>query len=164
MSVKSLLDIIKEMEEKYDIDTETGIVTRKRTGKIMGGKDKNGYITFRFNYVLYRVHRIILTKYLGREIKEYCDHINHNKSDNRISNLRELNHQENLQHQQLSPRNTSGYKGVNWYKHRKKWRAEITLNKKTLHLGYFDTKEDAYDAWKKKAQELNEKGFKYFIV
>jgi hypothetical protein len=41
---------------------------------------------------------------------------------------------------------------------------QIKLNNKSLFLGFFNTKEDAYDAWKKKAQELNEKGFKYFIV
>ena len=162
---KLLLDIIQEMEEKYIIDTESGLITRKRTGKIMGYKDKQGYITFGFNHVNYRVHRIILTKFLGREIKpDYkADHINHNKSDNRISNLRELNHQENTQHQQLSVKNTSGFKGVCWNKDNKKWQACIMLNKKTLFLGYFDTKELAYDAWKKKARELNEKGFKYHI-
>ena len=166
MSVKSLLDVIQEMEEKYDIDTEKGLITRKRTGKIMGSKNKNGYIQFTFNNIRYYVHRIILTKYLEREIKEgyHCDHINHNPSDNRISNLRELNHQENIQHQQLSPRNTSGFKGVSWNKPTNKWRADIMLNNKKLFLGYFDTKEDAYSAYKKKAQELNEKGFKYFIV
>ena len=161
-----LLDIIQEMEEKYDIDTETGIITRKRTGKIMGCKNTGGYIIFSFNHVNYYVHRIILTKYLEREIKpDYkADHINHNKSDNRISNLRELNHQENTQHQQLSSRNTSGYKGVSWNKPANKWIAHVMLNKKRIHLGLFDTKEDAYSAYKKKATELNKLGHKYFIV
>jgi len=163
---KLLLDIIQEMEKKYHIDTETGIITKRKTGKIMGYKNPRGYILFYFNNVKYYVHRIILTKYLGREIKEgyHCDHINHNKSDNRISNLRELSNQENTQHQQLSSRNTSGFKGVCWQKDRKKWRARITLNKKELHIGYFDTKEEAYSAYKNKAQELNEKGHKFFIV
>jgi len=161
-----LLDIIQEMEEKYIIDTEKGLITSRKTGKIIGYKNIEGYIVFKFNNVLYLVHRIILTKYLGREIKpDYkTDHINHNKSDNRIINLREITQQQNTQYQQLSSRNTSGFKGVCWRKDRKKWRARIMLNNKALFLGNFDTKEDAYDAWKKKAQELNEKGFKYFIV
>jgi len=160
-----LLDIIQEMEEKYIIDTETGIITRKRTGKIMGYKDKQGYIQFRFNNVLYRVHRIILTKYLEREIKpDYkTDHINHNPSDNRISNLREITQQQNVQYQQLSVKNTSGFKGVCWDKRDKKWRAEIMLNKKRIFLGNFDTAEEAYSAYKNKAQELNKQGHKYFI-
>ena len=167
MSELSLLNVIQKMEEKYIIDVENGLIKHKNinfTRKI-GCKRPNGYIGFRFNYIDYRVNRIILTKFLGREIKpDYkADHINHNKSDNRISNLRELSNQENTQHQQLSSRNTSGFKGVCWNKDNKKWRAEIRLNNKTLHLGYFDTAELAYEAWKKKAQELNEKGFKYFI-
>ena len=158
---KPLLDIIQETEEKYDIDTESGLITRKRTGKIMGCKNKNGYIQFGFNNVKYYVHRIILTKYLGREIKEYCDHINHNTSDNRIINLREITQQENIQYQQLSSRNKSGFKGVIWNKDNNKWRAQIHLNKKALFLGLFDTAELAYEAYKNKAQELNKKGFKY---
>ena len=162
MPEKPLLNTIKEMEENHNIDTEKGIITRKKDGKIIGHKNKKGYIEFGFNYARYQAHRIILTKYLGREIKEYCDHINHNRSDNRIINLRELSNQENTQHQQLRTNNTSGIKGVCWDKH--KWRAHLTLNQKRLFLGRFDTKEDAYDAWKKKAQELNKQGFKYFIV
>ena len=160
-----LLDIIQEMEEKYIIDTETGIITKRKNGKIMGYKNQCGYILFYFNNAKYYVHRIILTKYLGREIKEgyHCDHINHNPSDNRISNLREITQQQNVQYQQLSVKNTSGFKGVCWRKDRKQWRARIMLNKKRIFLGNFDTAEEAYSAYKNKAQELNKQGHKYFI-
>jgi len=166
MHEKPLLNTIKEMEENHNIDTEKGIITRKKDGKIIGHKNKKGYIEFGFNYARYQAHRVILTKYLGREIKQdfHCDHINHNPNDNRISNLRELNHQENNQHKQLSSKNTSGYKGVGWDKYSKKWKAQIKLNNKSMHLGNFDTPEEGYEAYKKKALELNKLGHKYFFI
>ena len=166
MPEKPLLNIIKEMEEKHNIDTENGLITRKKDGKIIGHKKRGGYVEFGFNYAHYQAHRVILTKHLGREIKEgyHCDHINHNPNDNRIFNLRELSHQENNQYRQLSSKNTSGYKGVGWDKYNKKWKAQIKLNYKSMHLGNFDTPEEAYEAYKKKALELNKLGFKYFFI
>jgi hypothetical protein len=167
MSVKPLLDAIKKMEVKYIIDTENGIIKHKNQNytRKVGYKNKKGYIVFNLNRVLYLVHRIILTKHLNREIREgyHCDHINHNPSDNRICNLRELNNQENTQHSQLSKNNTSGFKGVSWNKRDKRYEAKIMLNSKTIHLGNFKTSEQAYEAYKKKAQELNEKDAKYYI-
>ena len=50
--------------------------------------------------------------------------------------------------------NTSGFKGINWEKNIKKWRAEIRHNNKKLHIGYFKTKEEANNARVKKAKDL----------
>lgn len=76
------------------------------------------------------------------------DHINHNTLDNRKSNLRICTKYENSKNAQLSKNNTSGTTGVYWNKLKNKWQAGIKVNYKQIHLGYFDTKEEAVEARK----------------
>lgn len=76
------------------------------------------------------------------------DHINHNKLDNRKSNLRICTHQQNDINKSKTSKNTSGIVGVGWVKSRNKWRAYIGLNNKFINLGYFNTKEAAIQARK----------------
>ena len=82
------------------------------------------------------------------------DHIHGKKSrnDNRKSNLRVVNKSKNGMNSDFSKRNTSGVVGVYWKKETNKWFARITVNYKTIHLGYFDSFEDAVKA-RKKAEE-----------
>ena len=71
------------------------------------------------------------------------DHIDRNELNNRKSNLRPATVKENSRNGSLRNTNTSGIIGVGWYKERNKWYAQITVNYKNLHLGYFENKEDA---------------------
>jgi hypothetical protein len=75
------------------------------------------------------------------------DHINHKKDDNRIENLRPVTHQQNMW-------NTNA-KGCSWDKRRNKWESKIMLDGKTIHIGYFDTEEDAHNAYIKRKLELH---------
>lgn len=75
------------------------------------------------------------------------DHINGNRSDNRISNLRLAQHRENGQNQALRKTNTSGKHGVSWSKPHNKWAAYIMKDGRKRHLGLFDSLEDAGDAY-----------------
>ena len=68
------------------------------------------------------------------------DHINHNRLDNRKQNLRLCTQGENLRNKKV--------KGVAFDKRRNKWYARIMINRKNLHLGSFDTKEEAIEARK----------------
>jgi hypothetical protein len=70
-----------------------------------------------------------------------CDHINGNVLDNRKENLRSCTNQENTFNAKI--KNKSGYKGVCWHKRISKWNANIRINDKLIHLGYF---EDIYEA------------------
>lgn len=89
------------------------------------------------------LHRLIM----NAKDNEYVDHINFNKLDNRKCNLRICSKAENTQYQQISTRNTSGYKGVSWDKENNKWYAQIKTNGKHFNLGRFDNKHEAAKAY-----------------
>lgn len=83
------------------------------------------------------------------------DHCNMNKLDNQKANLRVCSHAENMRNRKAYANNTSGFKGVGFDKRDKKWRADIWLNGKHKHLGYFSTPEAAYSAYCQAATELH---------
>lgn len=74
------------------------------------------------------------------------DHVNGDTLDNRKCNLRIVTNQQNSMNCSKPLNNTSGYKGVYFDKSRKKWVANIKVNRKTIFLGRFDNIEDAYKA------------------
>lgn len=95
------------------------------------------------------LHRIVASRMVSRPLttKELVDHINGNTLDNRRSNLRLATVKENTRNQQINKKNTSGYKGVSWYRKDCKWIARIKVDGKTLYLGSFKNPEDAYAAY-----------------
>lgn len=82
------------------------------------------------------------------------DHEDHNGLNNTRDNLRIGDATLNLGNQRVGCDNTSGYKGVSWYKAYKMWRVKIQFRRKTIHVGYFRNIEDAAAAYKEKAEEL----------
>lgn len=92
------------------------------------------------------------------------DHINHNRLDNRKSNLRICNQNENIKNQKIRCNNTSGYSGVGKYKQKNRncYYAKISINGKAKHLGYYDTIEEAIRV-RKEAEQKYYKGFKFEI-
>jgi hypothetical protein len=107
----------------------------------------HGYLMGRFNGKNYYAHRLAFFLFYGRW-PDNIDHINHNRSDNRISNLREVSRQENQKNLRMPRDNKSGIVGVTWYKRRQKWTAYISIDCARKHLGYFDNKNDAIKARK----------------
>lgn len=77
---------------------------------------------------------------------KYYDHKDRNPLNNRRHNLRPANQQENNRNHSKSSINTSGVIGVGWHKTLNKWQSRIYINKKVIHLGYFDNKDDAIKA------------------
>lgn len=74
------------------------------------------------------------------------DHINHNKLDNRRTNLRSVTNQQNHFNRPIDSNNTSGHKGVSWDSARSRWTAYIVKDNRTFHLGRFLNIEDAVNA------------------
>lgn len=87
-------------------------------------------------------HRLALMMSTLRPILGEIDHINRDKADNRIGNLRESSHADNCKNQ--IQRRKSGVYGVAKPKHTKRFRAYISVQQKFVHLGYFDTQEEAH--------------------
>lgn len=90
-----------------------------------------------------KMHRLLLNAQNG----EYVDHVNGNTLDNRKINLRKCSIADNTKNQSLHKDSTSGYKGVSFDNSRHKWRSNIVVDRKQIHLGRFDTAEDAAKAY-----------------
>ena len=139
----------------------TGIFTRKvrtstrvKVGDVAGCLNSgDGYLQIRLQSQRYKSHRLAWLYVYGVWPEDQIDHINRIRTDNRISNLREVSHKQNHQNRSKSSHNTSGHSGVSWYKQKSRWRAQITHNQKDIHLGLFTNLEDAIAA-RKAAEKL----------
>lgn len=98
---------------------------------------KNGYLQGTiFNRKFY-AHRVIWALNHGAWPASDLDHINHDRTDNRLSNLRLVSRSENLKNQSRHSRNTSGVTGVVYCSKSQKWWAKITADGQYHGLGYF---------------------------
>lgn len=137
----------KEIMEYLKYDPETGLFTAIkshgtlwRPGKLVGHKNQEGYITITLLGKIRKAHRLAWIYVYGEDIDGYeIDHVNGDKSDNRICNLRISSHQQNMFNMKKKSTNKSGVKGVHFDKRCNKWRAQTSINKKRVHIGLFDT-------------------------
>lgn len=104
----------------------------------------NGYAGVCINRKVIGVHRLINKP----EKNQLVDHINRNKKDNRLCNLRNTDKSLNAFNSKIRSNNTSGITGVEFRKDTKRWTASIRKNCKVIRLGCFATKEEAARARK----------------
>jgi len=117
-----------------------------KAGDVAGIVDKKGYRTIGIKRKIYKAHRLAWLYVHGKLPNGVIDHINGDKSDNRIENLRDVFFDGNSQNvRKPNIRNKSGFMGVIWYQN--KWRANITVNSKTRWLGDYATPEEAHAAY-----------------
>jgi hypothetical protein len=126
----------------------TGALTWRKTrpGCVAGqvvGTLTDGYLQIQIDLVFYKVHRIAWLLAYGRWPVGFIDHINRNRSDNRLENLREATPQQNARNRSPGPLNPSGVPGVFWDKRRRRWVACIGLHGRSRHLGAFKILDDA---------------------
>lgn len=110
--------------------------------------DPSGHLIGRINNKLLYSHRVVYAMTRGAWPVNSIDHINGRPGDNRPDNLRDVPHKENLKNQVTRKNNTTGVIGVNRYKRHGNWSASITVDGRSVHLGYFDVFEDAVVARK----------------
>lgn len=102
-----------------------------------------GYRTGRIDGKQYLAHRMVWALHHGVWPTGQIDHINGDRGDNRVTNLRVVSNTQNARNATLSKSNKSGVTGVWWDARRNYWCAEIKVNRRKIHLGYFSTLEEA---------------------
>jgi hypothetical protein len=121
------------------------------SGKLAGTIGIDGYTRINICGRPMVAHRLAWLYIYGTWPKEQIDHINGHRSDNRLCNLRLATRHENMRNSRRKITNKSGLKGVSWSRECAKWRACITRDGKSVHLGLFHDKFAAYDAYCKAA-------------
>lgn len=145
--LKSILEYDQETGEFFWIKPKRSWVA---AGVKAGSIEAKGYVVININRGLYKAHRLAWLYVYGEWPKNQLDHIDRNKQNNKISNLREAT---NSQNQQNTPKYKtkalvrSKYKGVSLHNKTKKWQAEIQIEKKRFYLGLFSCEEDAAMAY-----------------
>lgn len=104
---------------------------------------KKGYVVTTVNQTNTKIlfHRLVMNVVNNPNV--IIDHIHHNKSDNRKSQLRVATNQQNQFNSLKAKNNTSGVTGVYWHKKFKKWESIINYNNKQIYLGLYDNFDDA---------------------
>jgi hypothetical protein len=128
---------------------------KRFSNKKTGGLHSYGGIGVWVDGVLYQAHCLIWIMMTGEHPSPEIDHIDGDRANNRWKNLRIVMHAENMKNQK--PRNGSPHKGAKWNKRMGRWQAAITVNYKRLHLGTFDTAEEAHGVYCKAAKKLHGK-------
>jgi hypothetical protein len=152
---------IERLREVLAYDPATGHFiwrrdnTRVKAGAIAGGIDSWGYRQIKIDGRMYLAHRLAWFFARGEWPEFIIDHRNGEKLDNRIDNLRPATDAESARNAPLKSSNRTGLKGVCWNKEQEAFKASICVNKKHLHLGYFETAEAAHQAYCAAAANLH---------
>jgi len=151
----------KQLKKLLNYNKATGVFTWLNTRRgaqinsIAGTLDFGGYVRIQINKKVYKAHRLAWVYIYGVSPKKEIDHINGNKKDNRICNLRDVSTSENSKNSKLYCTNTSGVVGITYNKISMKWIAQITVNYKNIRLGTFKNKKDAIESRTQANQKYN---------
>lgn len=149
--VKLTQEILKEF---VHYDPQTGLMTRIKSvykdkiGQVATDVDRHGYTRISLFWKTFKVHRLAWLYVYGYLSDLHIDHIDGDKSNNRIENLREATRSENGQNRRKpAPFSKSGLLGATYRKDRGKWIAKIAVNGKRTLIGQYDTAIEAHHAY-----------------
>jgi hypothetical protein len=153
---------LQEKVRKYlHYNKSTGVFTwRRKSGKArrgdVAGTLANGYIQIQLRGKLYQAQRLAWVYVKGSLPPKgmEIDHENGVRDDNRWCNLKCVEKEVNTKNKVKCPKNTSGHNGISWYAPSKKWRVRIG-DKGTIHVGHYDTIEEALNARQKAERKYN---------
>ena len=140
-----------------------GRVRNAKTGRILKSVQANhGYLVVNLynegKRKLHFIHALVAREWVGNPNNKRCvDHADGNKTNNHYENLRYATHIENGRNRKIQTNGTSVYKGVGFHKPMKKWRAQLTIDGKLKHLGYFENEKEAAVAYNAAADEYYRK-------
>lgn len=146
------MESLENLKNEFSYDPETGVVVRIRTGKPVISVRKTGYARINVRGKSYKMHRFIWY-FVHGTWPDQIDHINGNRSDNRLANLRNVSARENVLNLKLYPNNRSGCSGVNWHASGR-WIAQIRDQGRYVYLGSFKDLSEAIAARKDAEKEL----------
>lgn len=156
-------ELLNRAKELYEYNEESGELIRLTSsggvteGSVAGRLASNGYIHIGIDGKEYLAHRLAWLFMNGELPLCEIDHINRDRSDNRISNLRECTSSENNHNRAMFTNNSSGCTGVSFTSNR--WRASITIDGTRINLGRFEKYSDAVDARKNAEVFYDIKGY-----
>lgn len=143
---------IEKIPEYLRYDPETGEFIRLTTrggymaGTVAGCRNADGYTLIQVDGKQFMAHRLAILDQTGTWPTEDVDHINGDRSDNRIANLRVVSRSVNMQNLKRSHKdNTTGFLGV--VPNHAQFAAQIRIDGKNVHLGNFNTPEEAHEAY-----------------
>lgn len=151
------------VRELLDYDALTGVFVWRvhrnnnaRRGDVAGTLNL-GYVVIAVDDKLYRAHRLAWLWAHGAWPAGHIDHIDGNRANNALANLRDVSRNVNQQNRKNAKHNsTSGLLGVSWCAPSRKWRAQIGVAGARMYLGRFATKEEAHARYLEAKRELHE--------
>ena len=147
MDIETIKNIFEYKNGKLFYINKTHKFSKIKIGDEAGSLYSNGYLNVKLQNKRYGVHRLVFAMHNGY-FPKMLDHIDGNKLNNNIENLRPATRSENSSNRGLMTNNTSGIKGVAWHKTSNKWEASCQVNKKRVKIGYFDELSEAEKAVK----------------
>lgn len=152
----------EELNELLSYNPETGdFFWKKSVGKNIRKGDRSGkpipchYSQIGIKDKVYYSHRLAWVLTYKEQPPQYIDHINGDKNDNRIANLRSATNSQNMTNRGKNKTTDSGLKGAYYHKKTGKYFSSICKNYKTMYLGLFNTKEEAHAAYCEAAKKLH---------
>lgn len=154
---------IATMKNLLGYDPDTGKISWKNDmnrGRIPAGTEvgsayPDGYKRLNIDGKMHMAHRLAYALATEKQPEAIIDHIDGNRMNNSITNLRVANAMQNAHNTRISKRNTSGLKGVYWDKYHQKYRARVMVNGRQNHLGLFTDLKDAQGAIEKARKRLH---------
>lgn len=152
---------IEQLRERLSYEPETGLFRWVRprigmvSGAVAGSVNNYGYVVINTSGRMFKAHRLAWLFVHGEEAHGLMDHINGDRADNRIANLRVVTAQQNATNRCARSDSKSGAKGIYWRESKRRWIAEICSHGKRVCLGSFRDRADAEAAYRAAAKKVH---------
>lgn len=153
---------VEDARAALDYDPETGEFRWKcrpayriQLGDIAGSLNARGYLLIKLGGKNVAAHRLAMFITYGLWPAEEVDHVNGNRTDNRLANLRPSTHSQNQMNKPKRRNNSSGHKGVSWASRDRRWVAQIKYNGRHEVVGRFTDKSEAEAAYRARASVVH---------
>lgn len=154
--IKESAETAEAIRNLLSYDAKTWVIRWISKGNAVAGiKDERGYVKIYMLRKQYRAHRVAWLLHYGEWPSVSIDHIDTDKSNNAMDNLRLATQMQNSCNKNVQANNTSGFKGVYFNARDGRYQARIRHDGKTYSLGYFKDAESAGNAYNESAPKIH---------